>query len=70
MLCRVLIFVNSSSTCRADARVCLLKVKKIIIGNKTKKKNTTKNRQPKQNMKKEKIIILSHSTESIESAIM
>lgn len=69
MLCRVLIFMNSSSTCRADARVCLLKVKKKIIGNKT-KKNTTKNRQPKQNMKKEKIIILSHSTESIESAII
>ena len=68
MLCRVIIFVNSSSTCRADARVCLLKVKK-KIGNKT-KKNTTKNRQPKQNMKKEKIIILSHSTESIESAII
>lgn len=68
MLCRVLIFVNSSSTCRADARVCLLKVKKKKIGNT--KKNTTKNRQPKQNMKKEKIIILSHSTESIESAII
>lgn len=68
MLCRVLIFVNSSSTCRADARVCLLKVKKKKLG--IQKKNTTKNRQPKQNMKKEKIIILSHSTESIESAII
>lgn len=42
MLCRVLIFVNSSSTCRADARVCLLKVKKKIIGNKTKKKYNKK----------------------------